>query len=90
MKAPKQNLIQVTLINTADTGGGAAVACTRLLKALAGKVNVQMLVQYKKNNAPEIISILKTKFDFLLARLNFLFERLPFHYTIWCSRCVSA
>ncbi|TAH03766.1 MAG: glycosyltransferase [Sphingobacteriales bacterium] len=78
MKAPIQNLIQVTLINTADTGGGAAVACTRLLKALAGKVNVQMLVQYKKNNAPEIISILKTKFEFLGARLNFLYERLPF------------
>lgn len=78
MKAPKQHLIQVTLINAADTGGGAAVACTRLLKALTGKINVQMLVQYKKSKTPQIISVLKTKFDFLRARLNFLYERLPF------------
>lgn len=78
MEALKQNLIKVTLINTADKGGGAAVACTRLLNALLGKVKVKMLVQYKESNYTAIVSILKNSLDILIAKANFLYERLPF------------
>jgi glycosyltransferase involved in cell wall biosynthesis len=70
--------MKVTLINTADSGGGAAVACKRLLKALQGKVLVEMLVQSKKTNIPAIISILKNKIDFWIAQIHSLQERIPF------------
>lgn len=70
--------MKVCLINTADGGGGAAVACTRLLNALKSKVNVRMLVQTKKSKTPEIISLIKNKLDFIQARFNFFYERLPF------------
>jgi len=67
------------LINTSDTGGGAPVACMRLLKALeAQSVDVKMLVQNKKTNEPRVISILSTWFDQQKANANLLLERLPF------------
>jgi glycosyltransferase involved in cell wall biosynthesis len=56
--------MKVTLINTADSGGGAAVACKRLLKALQGKVLVEMLVQSKKTIISAIISTLKNNIAF--------------------------
>jgi hypothetical protein len=41
--------VKVTLINTTDAGGGAPLACMRLLKALELKqVDVTLLVQEKK------------------------------------------
>jgi glycosyltransferase involved in cell wall biosynthesis len=71
--------VKVTLINTSDTGGGAPVACMRLLKALeAQSVDVKMLVQNKKTGEPRVISALKTWFDQQKAKANLLLERLPF------------
>ncbi|TAF43894.1 MAG: glycosyltransferase [Sphingobacteriales bacterium] len=70
--------MKVSLINTADSGGGAAVACKRLLNALRNKVQVNMLVQYKSDVCLAIISVLKHKLDFIIAKLNFLRERISF------------
>ncbi len=70
--------MKVSLINTADNGGGAAVACKRLFKALQAKVQANMLVQYKSDAHHAIISVLKHKLDFIMAKLNFLRERIPF------------
>ncbi len=42
--------MKVTLINTADAGGGAPAACMRLLKALElEQIDARMLVQEKSN-----------------------------------------
>jgi glycosyltransferase involved in cell wall biosynthesis len=73
--------MKVTLINTADAGGGAPAACLRLLKALEEqKLDVQLLVQYKKTGEVKVTGIVKTAKDRLKARLNFLRERLPFMF----------
>ncbi|MCR8558562.1 glycosyltransferase [Mucilaginibacter sp. BJC16-A38] len=73
--------MKVTLINTADAGGGAPAACMRLLKALQLKqIDVKLQVQEKLTNEPRVDSIGSTSFGRLKAKFNFLFERLPF---IW-------
>lgn len=71
--------MKITLINTADAGGGAAAACHRLLKALAGqKVDVRLLVQYKKTNDERVEGIVNNSISKIKAQLNFLRERIPF------------
>jgi glycosyltransferase involved in cell wall biosynthesis len=73
--------MRVTLINTSDAGGGAPVACMRLLKALELKqVDVQMQVQEKKTSEPRVKSISDNFIGRLKTKFNFLYERLPF---IW-------
>lgn len=73
--------MKVTLINTADAGGGAPAACMRLLKALELKqVDVKLQVQDKKTGEPRVDSIGGTSFGKLKAKFNFFYERLPF---IW-------
>jgi glycosyltransferase involved in cell wall biosynthesis len=73
--------MRVTLINTSDAGGGAPVACMRLLKALELKqVDVQMQVQEKKTSEPRVKSISNNFIGRLKTKFNFLYERLPF---IW-------
>ncbi|MDP9078074.1 MAG: glycosyltransferase [Bacteroidota bacterium] len=73
--------MKVTLINTADAGGGAPAACMRLLKALQLKqVDVKLQVQEKLTDEPRVDSIGSTSFGRLKAKFNFLYERLPF---IW-------
>jgi glycosyltransferase involved in cell wall biosynthesis len=72
--------MKVTLINTSDAGGGAPVACLRLLKALESmQVDVTMLVHEKKTDEPRVkaigsglLSRLKTSFDFLRERVPFI------------------
>jgi glycosyltransferase involved in cell wall biosynthesis len=71
--------MKVALINTSDSGGGAAEACMRLLKALQlQQVDVTMLVQHKKRAEERVYTIEKTVFHQLRSKLNFLWERLPF------------
>ena len=72
--------MRVTLINTTDSGGGAPVACRRLMNALdaSNQVDVSMLVQQQKLADRRIQSHIKTFFDKLIAKGNFLAERLPF------------
>jgi glycosyltransferase involved in cell wall biosynthesis len=73
--------MKVTLINTTDAGGGAPVACMRLLKALQLKqVDVKLQVQDKKTNEPRVDSISDSRVGKLKAKFNFFYERLPF---IW-------
>lgn len=73
--------MKVTLINTADAGGGAPAACMRLLKALQLKqVDARLQVQEKKTDEPRVDSTGATTMGRLKAKFNFLYERLPF---IW-------
>jgi len=73
--------MKVTLINTSDAGGGAPIACTRLLKALELKsVDVTMQVQIKKTNETRVEGLGDNFFDRLKIQYHFLRERLPF---IW-------
>lgn len=73
--------MKVTLINTSDSGGGAALACRRLMKALELKdIDVDMLVQTKSSDETHIhvnqespLGKLKVQYDFLSERLPFIF-----------------
>lgn len=67
--------MKVTLINTADTGGGAPAACMRLLKALVQNgVDVTMTVQQKLTTEQRVTATTGKR----MAKANFLLERLPF------------
>src|SRR5271168_1880473 len=71
--------MKVTLINTSDAGGGAPVACMRLLKALEGeKIDIKLLVQYKKTGEGNVQGIVHNIWTKLKAGFDFLYERLPF------------
>lgn len=71
--------MKVALINTSDSGGGAAEACMRLLKALQQQqVDVTMVVQNKNRNEPAVYSVDKTKLDKAHSSFTFFYERLPF------------
>lgn len=77
--------MKVTLINTSDSGGGAPAASLRLLKALASEsVAAKFLVQYKKTTGGNVEAVVKSFFDKLIAKVNFLYERLPFIF--FCER----
>ncbi|RYY33754.1 MAG: glycosyltransferase [Sphingobacteriaceae bacterium] len=67
--------MKVTLINTADAGGGAPAACMRLLKALEAKqVDVTLAVQKKLTAEQLVVDTVSN----LQGRANFFGERLPF------------
>jgi glycosyltransferase involved in cell wall biosynthesis len=71
--------VKVTLINTTDAGGGAPVACMRLLKALERKqVDVYMLVKEKKTSEPRVKTIGDGFKWGVKAAFDFLYERIPF------------
>lgn len=73
--------MKVALINTSDSGGGAAEACMRLLKALQLQaVDVTMVVEHKKRAEPAVYSIEKNIFGKLRSKINFLWERLNFMF----------
>jgi len=73
--------MKVTLINTSDAGGGAPAACLRLLKALRSqKLDARLLVQYKQTDETAVEGIAKSAWDRLKAKINFLYERLPFMF----------
>ncbi|MDB5018671.1 MAG: cotSA 1 [Mucilaginibacter sp.] len=73
--------MKVTLINTADAGGGAPAACMRLLKALELKqVDVHMQVEEKKTGEPRVKSIGQDFSGRFKGKFKFFYERLPF---IW-------
>src|ERR1700748_1122428 len=73
--------MKVTLINTSDAGGGAPAACLRLFKALRSqRVDATLLVQHKKTNEEGVVPVVKSLWDKLIAKLDFLYERLPFMF----------
>lgn len=74
----KNQLMKVCLINTADYGGGAPVACKRLLQALKPKVDINLLVQDKKSDDDAIVSTVGNQLELYKTQANFYLERLPF------------
>lgn len=71
--------MKITLINTSDAGGGAPVACKRLLHALQlEQVDVNLLVQQKSSTDKSVDGVLKGFMRKIRAEINFLAERLPF------------
>ncbi|MFM6976630.1 MAG: glycosyltransferase family 4 protein [Sphingobacteriaceae bacterium] len=73
--------MNITLINTSDTGGGAPLACRRLMDALhASQADAKMLVQQKKSADKAVFGLFKGWLGKVRAELNFLGERLPFMF----------
>ncbi|WP_247233868.1 glycosyltransferase [Telluribacter sp. SYSU D00476] len=72
--------MKVVYLNTSDTGGGAAIACRRILKALEHYHGVEghMLVQEKNSNEEYITSIARNAWQKRLAWGRFVAERLLF------------
>lgn len=71
--------MKVTLINTSDAGGGAAVASMRLLKALAPEnIEVNFLAGEKKTSETSVKAVQNNLWNKLKARFSFFYERLPF------------
>ncbi len=81
--------MKVTLINTSDAGGGAPVACMRLLKALEQKqIDARMLVNEKKTPEKRVVSVSNNFFGRLKSQANLLAERMPFIWFRAKSRAV--
>ncbi|MFD0793143.1 glycosyltransferase family 4 protein [Mucilaginibacter litoreus] len=71
--------MKVALINTSDAGGGAAEACTRLLKALKQQgIEATMVVQHKTREQDSVIGVNDSFWGKLREKFNFLWERIPF------------
>jgi glycosyltransferase involved in cell wall biosynthesis len=72
--------MKVVLINKSASGGGAAMACRRLLMALSksGNVDTKILVQEYSGNNTNIISTTHSKFKEKLNFFRFVWERLCF------------
>jgi glycosyltransferase involved in cell wall biosynthesis len=72
--------LNITLLNTDDFTGGAAIACKRLLKALqqGTTVTATMLVQTKKSSQNGIIELDTTWLQRKMSLLRFVLERLWF------------
>ncbi len=71
--------MKVTLINTSDSGGGAAAACMRLLKALAlDDVDAHLLAQHKHTDETRVEAVADSTISKLKADADFYAERLPF------------
>ncbi len=71
--------MKVTLINTDDFTGGAAIACRRLLVALTKNgIDAKLLVQASKSGETAIVSTDDSWFKQKLSFLRFVLERLWF------------
>lgn len=71
--------MKVVLINTSDSGGGAAIACKRLMEALTLEgIDVRMLVMTKKSQLMQIQAFKESKYQKYAALFRFMYERLSF------------
>jgi glycosyltransferase involved in cell wall biosynthesis len=71
--------MKITLINTSDTIGGAAVACSRLLKALQQNgISATLLVQEKKGTDRGVISTTNSRIKHYCNFTRFAWELLTF------------
>ena len=71
--------MKITLINTSETAGGAAVACNRLLRAIRKQdKDAQLLVRDKKSNGTFVTSTTNSWFKKKLNFYRFVYERLSF------------
>ena len=68
--------MNILILNTSERTGGAAIAATRLMKALIGNgINVQILVLNKQTSDKNIFSIQSSLIKRKLAQFNFFWER---------------
>ncbi len=73
--------MKITILSTFDNFGGAAIAASRLNKALNNNgLSSNMLVQDKKGNLPNIESIAQNWFHKKLALLRFALDRYQFTF----------
>ena len=73
--------MKITILSTFDNFGGAAIAASRLNKALNNNgLSSNMLVQNKKGNLPNVESIAKNWFQKKLALLRFALDRYQFAF----------
>lgn len=72
--------MNVVFINTSDSSGGAAIACTRLQKALEkhASINGSILVQEQKTTNPAVTSIAASSWKKQMVWARFIAERLLF------------
>ncbi|GGC06903.1 glycosyltransferase [Dyadobacter sediminis] len=72
--------MNVVFINTSDSSGGAAIACSRLQKALEKHLNINgvILTQEKKLENSSVISLTPTRWKKQMAWFRFVAERLLF------------
>jgi glycosyltransferase involved in cell wall biosynthesis len=72
--------MKITLLNTDDFTGGAAIACRRLLKALQqnATVTAMMLVQTQKTEIENIVALDTNWFQRKMSLVRFVLERLWF------------
>ena len=72
--------MNVVFISTSDNSGGAAIACSRLQRALTTHLSIEgsILVQDKKTNNPAVISVTRTGLQRKMAWVRFVVERLCF------------
>ncbi|MDD3877991.1 MAG: glycosyltransferase family 4 protein [Bacteroidales bacterium] len=71
--------MKVVLVNTTDSGGGAAIACKRLMEALALEgVDVKMLVMTKRGRLKNVHAFKDGKSAKYFSLFRFLYERLSF------------
>lgn len=71
----------ICLVCTNDSGGGAALACIRLAKALIkNKQKVTVLVQSKSTNSEIVVSTTNTALKKWLNLFRFAYERLIFRF----------
>ena len=73
--------MKITILSTFDNFGGAAIAASRLNKALNNNgLSSNMLVQDKKGNLPNVESIAQNWFQKKLALLRFALDRYQFAF----------
>ncbi len=73
--------MKVVLVNTTDSGGGAAIACKRLMEALTLEgIDVRMLVMTKKSRLVQVQPFRSTKLQRRLSIFRFIYERLTFFF----------
>jgi len=71
--------MKITMLNTSDSNGGAAVACNRLFHSLKYlNVDVELLVQQKNTDSAGIISTTKSSLKKKLNFARFAYERFYF------------
>jgi glycosyltransferase involved in cell wall biosynthesis len=71
--------MKILLVNTSDSGGGAAIACKRLLDALTLKGHeVNLLVMNRKTQKNNTFAYKKGLFNQYLSFLRFIYERFSF------------
>ena len=73
--------MKITILSTFDNFGGAAIAASRLNKALnSNGLSSNMLVQDRKGNLPNVESIAQNWFQKKLALLRFALDRYQFAF----------